>query len=185
MAATRRWPMKVGRNDPCPCGSRLKAKRCCPAKPTATGTPRAMLARMQHEVAPALAALGREHFRSLFNEMIYLPELDGTVQLRLPRVLTPEIDEAMHELSIHDDEGFDEALCRALPALDTPERRLDLAEAVLALRDRGLITPPLAAVAIIDLNQPDSALMLSALAEAIGVAAGEQETPSGLLIAAR
>jgi uncharacterized protein YchJ len=27
--ATRDWPMKPGRNDPCPCGSGKKYKRCC------------------------------------------------------------------------------------------------------------------------------------------------------------
>ena len=25
--------MKVGRNDPCPCGSGLKVKRCCGGRP--------------------------------------------------------------------------------------------------------------------------------------------------------
>jgi hypothetical protein len=147
-------------------------------------TPRATLARLKWAVLPSITGIGRERFHGLYDELIYLPERDISLHLRLPGVFTPEIEDALYKCSIHDEDGFDEALRAALPAVDTVERRLELAEAVLALRDKGLVPPALAAVAVIDLNQPESALLLSALAQAIAVTSGDERTPSGLLVAA-
>jgi hypothetical protein len=69
--------------------------------------------------------------------------------------------------------------------LDTVERRLELADPVLALPDRGLVPAALAADAIIDPNQRESALLISSVAQAIAVASGDEERPSGLLVVAR
>jgi SEC-C motif len=176
---------KVRRNEPCPCGSNLKAKRCCLVEPERRATtPRATLARFQSAVLPALSGIGRERFGELYDEVIFLPELDFSLHLRLPGVFTPEIERALYACSVHDEEGFDEALRAVLPAVDTVENRLSLAEAVLALRDLGRLSPALAAVAVVDLNQTDSALLLSSLAQSIAVRSGDERTPSGLLIAA-
>jgi hypothetical protein len=176
---------KVGRNELCPCGSNLKAKRCCLATPERrTTTPRATLARLASAVLPALTGISRERFGELYEEVIYLPELDISLHLRLPGVLTPEIESALYTCLVHDEEGFDEALRTALPAVDTFENRLWLAEAVLALRDLGRVSPVLAAVAVIDLNQTESAFLLSSFAQSIAVRSGDERTPSGLLIAA-
>jgi hypothetical protein len=178
--------MKVGRNSPCPCGSQLKAKRCCLADPDRRiTTPRATLARLQSELAVDLAGIDRDRFRSLYDEMIYLPELDMSLHVRLPGVLTPDIALAADALAVGDDDSFDAALRGVRRAVDSIEVRLRLADAVLAARDDGQISRADAAVAIIDLNQPDSALLTSALAQAIAVAGGEERTPSGLLVAAR
>ena len=175
---------KVGRNEPCPCGSGLKAKRCCLAEEDArVTTPRATLTRLRSEVVHSISHLDEAEFRELFDEMIYLPELDVSLHLRLPAVLTPEIEQAMSALEDSDHTHFDAALDAAALALNTFERRLELAEAVLALRDRGLIPAKLAAVAIVDLNDEDSALVLSSLAQAIAVRSGSEATPSGLLLA--
>jgi len=182
----RRWPVKVGRNSPCPCGSQLKAKRCCLTEPhLRVTTPRATLARLQTSVAPDLTGSDLAGFRSLYAELIDLPELDLSVHVRLPVLRTPEITRAAAALATGDDAAFDRALREVRGTVDTVERRLELAHAVLALRDQGRITRALAAVAIIDLNQPDSALFTSSLAQAIAVSGGEERTPSGLLVAAR
>jgi hypothetical protein len=176
---------KVGRNELCPCGSSLKAKRCCLAEPELrTRTPRATLTRLQSAVLPALTGLGRGRFRELYDEVIYLPELDVSLHVRLPGVFTPAIENALYACSIGDEEGFDQALRAVLPTVDTVENRLRIAEAVLAVRDAGLISPELSAVAIVDLNQTESALVLSSLAQSIGVRSGDERTPTGLLIAA-
>jgi uncharacterized LabA/DUF88 family protein len=92
-------------------------------------------------------------------------------------VLSLEIEEAMYACRVHDDEGFDEALRHAARMLDTFERRLELAEAVLALRDRGLVHAALAAVAIVDLNQAESALLVSSLAQTVAVVSGDEKLP--------
>ena len=176
---------KVRRNELCPCGSNLKAKRCCLATPERrTTTPRATLARLASAVLPALTGIGRERFGELYDEVIYLPELDISLHLRLPRVLTPEIEDALYRCSVNDEEGFDKALLAVLPTVDTVENRLWLAEAVLALRDNGRVPPAVAAAAVIDLNQTDSGFLLSSLAQSIAVRSGDERTPSGLLIAA-
>jgi len=175
--------MKVARNSPCPCGSQLKAKRCCSAPPERqVDTPRARLARLQTTVA---ADIDRSELRALYDEMIYLPELDLSLHMRLPCIRTPEIAWVADALSSGDGERFDAALAAARPSLDSIEGRLELAQALLKLRDDGRISAALAAIGIIDLNQPGSALVTSALAQAIAVTAGDERTPSGLLVAAR
>jgi hypothetical protein len=178
---------KIGRNEPCPCGSGLKAKLCCLAEGAQKlTTPRAELARLQPAVADALEFVGREGFRDLYDEMIYLPEIDVSLHVRLPGLVTPEIDAAIEAFTDEEDrDSFDEALFAAAQVVDSVERRLELAQAVLALRDRGLIPPALAAVAIFDLNQDDSVLFVSSLAQAIAVKSGNEPTPAGLLVATR
>jgi hypothetical protein len=175
---------KIGRNEPCPCGSGLKAKRCCLAEEGArVTTTRATLTRLRSEVVHAISHIEEAEFRQLYDEMIYLPELDISLHLRLPAVVTPEIERAMSALEDSDHTRFDAALAAAARTLNTSERRLALAEAVLALRDRGLISAKLAAVSIVDLNEADSGLLLSSLAQAIAVRSGSEATPSGLLLA--
>ena len=178
--------MKVSRNDPCPCGSELKVKHCCGAEPgLQVTTPRAQLARLQLDAVAIVGPLGSERFGELYDEIIYLPELDLSLHLRLPSVLTAQIKYAIDACSAHDDDGFDSAVRTVAGELDTVERRLELAEALLALRERGLVHPALAAVALIDLNQRESALVISSVAQAIAVASGDERTPSGLLVATR
>ena len=175
---------KVGRNELCSCGSGLKAKRCCLADPSvAVSTPQAILARLQPVVAKDLAGIDREWCRELYEEVLFLPELDVSLHLQLPALLTPEIEEAMFAFTDKNEDDLDAALRAALAALDTFERRLELAEAVLALRDRGLVRPEVAAIAIFDLNNEGSALLLSSLAQAIAVKSGAEATPSGLVLA--
>ena len=178
--------MKVSRNDPCPCGSGLKVKRCCGAETERQlRTPRAQLARLQLDACAIVGPLGRERFGELYDEVVHLPGLDLSLHVRLPGVLTPTIERAIDACSAHDDDGFDSAVRAAACELDTVERRLELAEAVLALRERRLVNPALAAVAIIDLNQRESELLISSVAQAVAVASGDEKTPSGLLVATR
>ena len=175
---------KLGRNEQCLCGSGLKAKRCCLAADNAkVTTPRATLARLQTTVVNAISHIDETEFRELYDEMIYLPELDVSLHLRLPSIVTPDVAAAMFALADKDEDGFDDALYVVAETLNTIERRLELAEAVIALRDRELIDPKLVAVAIVDLNNEDSALLISSLAQAIAVKSGSEATPSGLMLA--
>jgi len=174
---------KVKRNELCPCGSNLKTKRCCFAdEEMKITTPRAILARLQTSVVEAIAYIDPTEFRELYEEMIYLPELDVSLHLRLPSLLTPDVEVAMNAIAHEDDDGLEDALHAVAMELNTIERRLELANAVLKLRDQGLIAPELAAVSIIDLNNEDSALFISALAQTIAVKSGSEPTPSGLLL---
>ena len=70
-----------------------------------TTTPRATLARLVSAVLPALTGIGRERFGELYKEVIYLPELDISLHLRLRGVLAPEIESALCTCSVHDEKA--------------------------------------------------------------------------------
>jgi hypothetical protein len=116
--------------------------------------------------------------------MIELPTIDTSLQLPLPRLLTPDVDRLLVAIEEDDLDGIDGALPAVLARVDTPLARAELARAVLALRDKGRIDPKVAAVALIELSAPKlQRLVSSAVVQAAGVIVGEVATPSGLLIA--
>lgn len=173
---------KIKRNGPCPCGSGSKAKRCC------YGTQeRAHDGMLPREVADAaiddLQGTDEIELRVHFDRLIDLPELDTSLQMRLPGITTLDMERAIDALRDDDYDAFDDALDQVLDAIDSPERRLALAEAVLRLRDEGQITPKFAAMAVLELDRPESLLFRSSVAESLAVLAGEQRTPAGLLLA--
>ena len=173
---------KIKRNEPCPCGSGSKAKRCC----YGTGEPvhDGVLPKEVGDAAIAdLQGIGEIELRVYFDQLVDLPELDASLQVRLPGIITPDIERAINALRDDDGDGFDDALDSVLNAIDSPERRLALAEAVLRLRDQGQITRKLAAMAVLELDRPESMTFRSSVAESLAVLAGEQPTPAGLLLA--
>ena len=91
---------------------------------------------------------------------VYLPAVDASLQVRLPSVITADMDRAINAL--RDDHGtvFDEALGKVVPAVDTLERRILLAQAVIALRDQERIPAKLAAVAVFELDRAEPILCL-------------------------
>jgi hypothetical protein len=131
-----------------------------------------------------LAGTTKEEFESLFAELVNLPELDLSLQVPLPSIWTPEIDRAITALRADDTEAFSKALPDVVSTVDTMVHRLLLARAVVILRDAGKISTKLAAVALIELDREDSAFFTSSVAESVAVLAGDQRTPSGLLVAA-
>lgn len=173
---------KIKRNGPCPCGSGSKAKRCCYGThdPVHTG----ILLREFGDAAIAdLSGSDEAELRAYFDELVYLPEMDTSLQVRLPGVITPDMDRAISALRDDDEEAFDETLDRVLPVIDSPERRRTLAEAVLQLRDQGRITRKLASMAVLELDRPESMLFRSSVAESFAVLAGDRSTPGGLILA--
>ncbi len=103
----------------------------------------------------------------------------------LPKIWTPEIDRAVTAIQDEDDEAFNEALSIVVSKVDTTVSHLLLARAVVILRDAGKISKRLAALAVIELDTEVSAFFRSSVAESLAVLAGDQRTPSGLLVAAR
>ena len=173
---------KIKRNGPCPCGSGSKAKRCC----LGTGEPRhdGMLPKEVGDAAIAdLNGTDEIELRAYFDQLLYLPEMDTSLQVRLPGIITPDMERAINALRDDDDEGFDEVLDKVVNAIDSPERRLALAEAVLRLRDQGQITRKFAAMAVLELDRPESMVFRSSVAESLAILAGDQRTPAGLLVA--
>jgi hypothetical protein len=178
---------KVRRNGPCPCGSGNKAKYCClKERSSAAESPTRLLPlEVCRDAALDLEGVSNAEIHALFDEMIYLPETDISLQVPLPRLVTPEIDRAISALDEDDGEAFDRELNEVVPTVDTPQRRIDLADAVITLRDQGRISSKLAAVALFDLDGETSALFISSVAESIAVLGGDQQTPTGLLVAAQ
>src|ERR1035438_1905517 len=50
------------------------------------------------DVINDLVGTNETEMRSLFDRLLYLPELDSSLQLRLPGILTPDIDRAITEI---------------------------------------------------------------------------------------
>jgi hypothetical protein len=173
---------KIQRNGPCPCGSGNKAKRCCYAPQKEL---RAIPGDLCHQAISDLVGTERIEMNALFDELVYLPEIDISLQVRMPGILTPEIDRAVDALRTDDGEEFDEALSEVVRMVDNVDRRLELAHAVVRLRDDGHIPSRLAALAILELDREYSALFHSSVAQSLAVLAGEERTPTGLLVAAR
>jgi hypothetical protein len=179
---------KVGRNDPCPCGSTKKAKHCCFSQErlSAAASARRALLELRDGCIDDLAGVDRLQFEELFHDVIHLPELDISLQLRLP-VLSPLVERARQALEEDGDDGdpFLDAVDQLAQQLDTADRRLELGKAVIALRDDGRIDPMVAAVAMFDLTEcTSSALLMNSVAESVAVGAGHSRTPGGLIVAA-
>jgi hypothetical protein len=175
---------KIRRNDPCPCGSGWKAKRCCgvPRGPAEDELARAFVAAEALVAAPWLAGLGDDELEELWDELLELPARDLLLHFPLPKLVAPVLQRLIE--AIHDDDAdtADEALVKALDLLDTPVARAELARAVIALRDTGRLRPRLAAVAIVDLAGRSRSLVRASLVEACAVAAGAARTPGGIVV---
>src|ERR1017187_4706218 len=136
---------KIRRNEPCPCGSGSKAKRCCYGNNEAIEV-HCLPTELCEGVVPDLRGIDEVELRSLFDELLYLPEIDTSLQLRLG-ILTPTMDSAIG--SIQDDE-LDEVFDKVVAEVDSRSRRIELAQAVITLRDQGRIPSGLAATAVLE-----------------------------------
>jgi len=177
---------KLSRNDPCPCGSGRKAKRCCgtPRGPSERSLARAELSHRADAAASMLASLGRREAVDLFYELAHLPAVDLTLVMRLPTPLSPELDRLIDALADDDPDAAKRVLPGVIAKLDTPELRLRLARALAALAEAGKISDELAAAGLIDLCAESQALVRASLLEAAALAAGVVRTPGGLRLAA-
>jgi hypothetical protein len=176
----------AGRNEQCGCGSGRKAKRCCGVQrgPCEADLARAFLAGQLRPAARVLHGCSDDELDDLEAEMLELPTIDTSLQLPLPRLVTPEVQRLLVAFEEGDLDEINDALPAVLARVDTPVARAELARALLVLRDRGRIDPKVVAVALIELSAPKlQRLVSSAVVQAAGVVLGEVATPSGLLVA--
>lgn len=172
---------KVGRNQPCVCGSGRKAKRCCgvPRGPGPEQLARVALAEHAQRAALLLWGWDELEFEAAFAEMVALPGRDLSMVVPLPRLWGP-VWEPLHRAIQRDDvDGIDAALPGVLAEVDTPLLRLRLAEAALELAERGSLDAELAAVAVMDLSSESTALVASSVVQAAAVTVGAARTPRG------
>ncbi len=180
------WVAKIGRNALCSCGSGLKVKRCCGVArgPSEESLALGFLRSRAREVAGPAGALSEREFAMLLAELVDLPCLDLSLQVELPKLLSPTLGR-LCEAIVEDDELAGEAvLDEALDELDTPLERARLARALIAMRDAGRCGRLLAAVALIDLASGSRQLWCASVIQSVAVRAGVARTPAGVLLAA-
>jgi hypothetical protein len=177
---------KVGRNALCGCGSGLKVKRCCGVArgPSEESLALAFLRSAAREVAGTAGALSEREFASLLAELVDLPCLDLSLQVELPKLLSPGLGRLCEAIAEDDEIAGDAVFDEVLDELDTPLERARLARAVIGVRDAGRCGRRLAAVALIDLASGSRQLLCASVIQAVAVRAGVARTPGGVLLAA-
>jgi hypothetical protein len=178
----------IGRNQPCRCGSKKKTKHCCgvPKGPSEAELAKAFLATEARNAARRLIRLDRDEIHDLYDEMLDLPERHLSLQLPLPKLLSPELEDLRHAIDDDDLDSVDEHLEPALRRVDNPLQRARLARIMLALGKDGVIDSALVDTAIVDLDSHDtSALIRISLLHALSVSVGASRTPAGLLVVSR
>jgi hypothetical protein len=174
-----------GRNQPCGCGSGKKTKRCCGLRrgPSQPELDKAFLAGAGRESGLRLVHLERDELGELFDRVVELPERHLSLQLRLPRILSPELEALRYAILADEIDRAYADLGKVLARLDTPVQRAQLARAVLDLGDQ--LGPQVADAAIVDLASRSRALLRASLIQALSVSAGTSTTPAGLLVLSR
>jgi SEC-C motif-containing protein len=177
---------RVGRNQPCPCGSGRKTKRCCGTErgPSEPDLAKARLAHHATRAADRLAHLSEQRWLDLFRQLPDLPERDLTLLVELPALVSPELARLYRAITADDIDRAEQLLKPVLERIDTPQARARLADAVADLHDAGRVDPLLAAAAHIDLESDSELLITSSLIHAAALAAGTTRTPGGLVLAA-
>jgi len=175
-----------GRNQRCECGSGRKTKFCCGVRtgPSETEMAKAFLAGLVTPAALVLVQFTREEVEALHAVMIELPRFDSSLQVAVPRLVTPEVNAVLDAIEDDDVDALEAAVPAVVARVDTPLERARLARAVIALRDAGRIPEPVAATALLDLASPKlNTLITSGLVQSAAVMVGAARTPGGLLLA--
>jgi hypothetical protein len=177
---------KIGRNERCSCGSGLKVKRCCGVArgPSRESLALAFLRGAAREVAGTAGALSEREFAMLLAELVDLPCVDLSLQVELPKLLSPALGRLCEAIAEDDELAGEAVFDEVLEELDTPSERARLARAVIAARDAGMCGQRLAAVALIDLASGSRLLLCASVVQSVAVRAGVARTPAGVLLAA-
>ena len=175
---------KVGRNQPCPCGSGRKARRCCGIVrgPDEEALARALVSHSAGVAAWELRHLPDAELEELFDELWELPAAALSLQVELPKFLSLEL-RCLCEAVAHDDPD-PELLDAVAKSIDAPGERARLAHAVIAQANRGVIDERLANAALVDLGSASRLLLRAALLEAVAVETGVARTPADVQLAA-
>ena len=116
---------RVGRNEPCPCGSGRKAKRCCGVRggPSEESLARAFLAHVSREAAWELRNVRGVEFEALLDGLTGLPALDLSLHVVLPKLVSPALDRFLEAFAENDPEAAEEPFGELLDAVDGPLER--------------------------------------------------------------
>lgn len=176
----------AGRNEPCPCGSGRKVKRCCGQQrgPSEDQLARAHVAILAREAVPDIAELCNDDLDDLWKGLLDLPAVDISLLVELPKLITPDLQRLRESIADDDPDWGWDALTAVAAQIDTPTQRARLADALVALRDHHRIDRLQAAAAILDLDSRSTRFIGASLLEAVALSVGAARTPGGLEIAA-
>lgn len=176
-----------GRNEPCACGSGRKTKRCCGQVrgPSDDQLARAHLAALVEDARDHLVRLSDAALERLDDELFELPEVDLSLQARLPDLAGPDRRRLHHAMAADSrDDGAWETIKAMTRRLDTPQERARLADAAIRLRDQGRISRAEAAWVVYDLSGRSTRFITASVIHALATHFGGDMTPGGLLVAA-
>ncbi len=177
---------RPGRNQPCPCGSGRKVKRCCGQRrgPSEEQLARALVAHHGREAARELVDASDAELQDLWQDLLDLPERDLSLLVTVPQLISPDLQRLREAVADDDpDRGWD-ALTAVANQIDTPIQRAELARALLDLRDARRIDRRQAAVALLDLDSRSTRFIGASLLQTVAISVGASRTPGGLLVAA-
>ena len=175
---------KVGRNEPCSCGSGRKAKRCCGVErgPSEESLARAFLVHECREAAGELRRLSDAELGELFEGLWDLPAAHLSLQVELPKLHSPALNRLFD--AVADEDPDPELLEAVVRVIDTPIERARLARAAIAQAQAKTIEETLANAALLDLGSDSRRLLRAGLLQAVAVRVGAARTPAGVLLAA-
>ena len=164
----------------------MKVKRCCGVVrgPSEESLALGFLRSAAREVAGTAGALSEGEFAVLLAELVDLPCLDLSLQVELPKLLSPALGRLCEAIAEDDELAGEAVLDEVLDELDRPLERARLARGVIAMRDAGRCGRRLAAVALVDLASGSRQLLCASVIESVAVRAGVARTPGGVLLAA-
>lgn len=145
---------------------------------------RAFVRAAARDAVRSVGAVADVEFAGLLDELVVLPGVDLSLQVELPKLVSPALG-CLFDAVADDDRAAGEAvLDEVLETIDTPFERARLARGVIARREAGKLDDQLAATALIDLASGSRQLLCASLLEAVAVRVGVARTPAGILLAA-
>ena len=175
-----------GRNDPCPCGSGRKVKRCCGVQrgPSEEQLACAHIALLGREAAVELQGLSDRALRHLWENLINVPASDLSLLVTLPKLVGLDLKRLQESISTDEPDWGWDALTSVAEQIDTPQQRAKLADALVRLRDENRLNRRLAAAAIVDLAGDSTRFIAASLLDAVAISVGVESTPGGLRLVA-
>jgi hypothetical protein len=113
-------------------------------------------------VAPDLCDFRGPEFLPLSRQLDSLAEIDRSLRVPLG-MRTRAMERAIRAIRDDDPNAFDDELDRVVAQVDSPGVRIELAQAVIALREQGHISAGLAAMAVFELDAEVSAFFVSSV----------------------
>jgi hypothetical protein len=174
----------VGRNEPCPCGSGRKAKRCCGVErgPGEESVARAFLSQISRDAAVALDGVSEPEVEALLEELRDLPAVHPSMRVELPPAIFPTLERLTDTYVVGDLNGAWAPLDAIMEEIDTPIERARLIRVVLSLRDDGQLGERAAAAAAAELGARRSReLLRECMTEAISAWVSDAYVRRGVL----